>query len=277
MPSKLIFEISGRDVDALNREPAVQELLAEAEEDKEATLALASPQEGDVAKIKSKRMSMPKILMDGVIPRAGFEASISGSRSPKIPMDEGFERPSMSINEAVPEDISSIETSGDQSNNATDANVAAEHVEGAKENNADKEAVDVPTEDTPGRSTSEDTAEVEASKVTKDINPAEIELPRSPEVDTAAVPSVITPEEQVVKESAESSGTKVSLPAPQSSPRKQYSADVLLPLLIFSVVKSNPPMLISNLRYCRILKITGAHCMTNGALTMSDDSVLLSL
>src|SRR5690554_5225686 len=103
-------------VDALNREPAVQEMLADANQSKETkvddatqsnetetqseSIGKAEPTAG--TKPKSKRLSMPNILMDGDIPT---ENSVEPEpRSPRIPMDEGYERPSRTISETVIED-----------------------------------------------------------------------------------------------------------------------------------------------------------------------------
>lgn len=219
-------------IDALNREPAVQELLAEVDESNrashnesdgatEGSKLTSIKEDGKESSIWSKRRSMPKILMDGVIPRATSDASLSGAHSPKILMDEGFERP-VPVNENV------------GNNNET----ALTTDSGPKE----------------------DASNIKNNAI--EVDPASVELPKSPAVEGSASISVVSEDakeagnadsaqerkNQVVSPSLEMSVFASEELATLPPTRKQYSADVLLPLLIFSVVKSNPPMLISNLR-----------------------------
>lgn len=243
-------------VDALNREPAVQEMLAEAErpaetpamttssETQESVPVVASSTEptsltGELqaagskfsspTSTKTKRLSMPKIMMDGDIPRINSPLS-PGVRQARIPMDEGYERRSQADDEeSASRPIPVAETA-----ETTEAAVASS---------------------SPDAEQNQDNSKDEAkSDTTTEVNPANVALPMSPapleESSTLSIvdPGIVevAPVSTAIKtESAAAAGG--ALPVLPSS-RKQYSADVLLPLLIFSVVKSNPPMLISNLR-----------------------------
>lgn len=222
-------------VDALNREPAVQELLAKAEEQEESNnngaptessdtpetpkLTTAKEAEEKMSTVQSKRTSMPKILMDGVIPRANSDVSLSGARSPKIMMDEGFERP---------------------------FSLGGKDIETEEQTLANDKVL------------KEDTSK--SDRAVGEVDPASVELPKSPALEEPAGVSIVLPEavtedadagsqeEAIVTDSTSGTESTAEKLAALPSTRKQYSADVLLPLLIFSVVKSNPPMLISNLR-----------------------------
>jgi hypothetical protein len=239
-------------VDALNREPAVQEMLAEADQAMEtpavtrssdtqevtpviassagltsptAELKAADSKPSSPTSTKSKRFSMPKIMMDGYIPRINSPLS-PGVRQPKIPMDEGYERRSQADDdESVSRPVSAKETVETKETALTSTNADAEQKQDDTESDAKEDNTTL-------------------------VNPASIELPMSPTpAEESSTLSIVVPE---VVETTTASKTELveadsSLPALPSS-RKQYSADVLLPLLIFSVVKSNPPMLISNLR-----------------------------
>ncbi|KAG0084236.1 hypothetical protein BGZ93_001334 [Podila epicladia] len=214
-------------VDALNREPAVQEMLAGAESFKSEEASDNTPsaaetdasqsQHGPSAKDASslstskssrKRLSMPRIPMDGVIPRLDPNLAAVHMHAPRIPMDEIYERPSMSIDES-----------------ATNAEEPTEDKDIKVESKEQNVKVNEHTFDENATNNSS-----EPRRAVIDIKPSEVPLPDSPMIDTAS----------------ETYAVPLSLDVSISA-RKQYSADVLIPLLIFSVVKSNPPMLISNL------------------------------
>ncbi|KAG0343062.1 hypothetical protein BG000_009381 [Podila horticola] len=178
-------------LDALNREPAVQEMLAGVESFKgedmsdnntpNATEAGASlsqhlPSAKDASSLSAskssrKRLSMPRIPMDGDISRLDPDQASMHVHSPIIPMDEGYEQPSMSI-----------EVSATDVKEPTEDSIK---VEGKEQDVNDKEQ----TFDDNGINKFNG-----AKSPVIDIKPSEIPLP--------------------------------------------YSADVLIPLLIFSVVKS---------------------------------------
>lgn len=250
------MRISDRDlIDALNREPAVQEMLAEAEQTAETPAVTTSSETQDSVSVvalstgpisssgeskaveskpssptstKNKRLSMPKIMMDGDIPRINSPLS-PGVRQARIPMDEGYERRSQ----------------------ADDDESASQPMPVAETAETTEVAVAISSPDAEQK---QDSTKDEAKKdTTTEINPANVELPMSPApVEESSTLSPVVPE--VVEAAPVSTATKTESTAAADSPlpvlpsRKQYSADVLLPLLIFSVVKSNPPMLISNLR-----------------------------
>lgn len=229
-------------VDALNREPAVQELLHEIQEAKASSPTDEANSTADtsvgVPRSKSKRASIPKILMDGVIPRLDATSSVTGERSPKIPMDEGYDNPSGTEEKTGPVD----NTGSDDTPALASQQAKPEESKEGEQVNTDEKGSDkvesVPKEEsTTGTSSSVD-----------------------PETETAPVET---------DNGKPTNATRTASSSTSSSAKGQYSADVLLPLLIFSVVKCNPPMLISNLRYIQRFKVQDhlsgelAYCLTN--------------
>lgn len=161
------------------------------------------------SKSSRKRLSMPRIPMDGAISSLDSHLAAMHVHSPRIPMDEGYERPLMSIEKS-----------------ATDVEEPTEDKDTKVEGKEQNVKVNELTSDENVINNSSG-----AKSPVIDIEPSEVPLPDSPVIDTASETPDVPPSLVV-----------------SSSTRKQYSADVLIPLLIFSVVKSNPPMLISNLR-----------------------------
>ncbi|KAF9176875.1 hypothetical protein BGZ50_009503 [Haplosporangium sp. Z 11] len=265
-------------IDALNREPAVQEMLADADQSKEIKADdTIQPNETETqsesievepttgTKSKSKRFSMPKIPMDGDIPT---ENSVEPEpRLPRIPMDEGYERPSQALSGVATEDT--IPSVSDKEH----VPQVQESSEETKNDNADKDVKDGAAE----KSVEEDKMESQTAATEQDINPADIALPPSP-LDTPSILSPVIPDtafDATEKDTETPAVSSTSLPPSSAPSKKQYSADVILPLLIFCVVKSNPPMLISNLRYIQRFKVQDhligelEYCLTNMTAVVS--------
>ncbi|KAK3804942.1 MAG: hypothetical protein J3Q66DRAFT_131498 [Benniella sp.] len=245
-------------VDALNREPAVQELLHEIEETKEVTSdGTTADSSGVAAKRQSKRASIPKIFMDGVIPGLGSTNSTNGVKAAKTLMDKGDDRPSKVGDQVEP----TMESGSDDTATARDQQVQPVTEESKVESpKGDGQADQTEAETKTATSTLKDessSGDVEAPKQTSEVETTGGLSSAHPETDVAPVEAATRT--QHIASSSTSSTT----------PKGQYSADVLLPLLIFSVVKSNPPMLISNLRYIQRFKVQDhlagelAYCLTN--------------
>ncbi|KAG0011627.1 hypothetical protein BGZ82_002945, partial [Podila clonocystis] len=246
-------------VDALNREPAVQEMLAGVEPFKgevmsdntpsatetNASLSPHVPSAKDASSLPAskssrKRSSMPRIPMDGTISRLDPDLVAIHVHSPRIPMDEGYERPSVSVEESA--------TDVEESTEDEDIKVEdkEKNIKGS-EQPSDENAINKSSG---------------ANSPVTNVKPSEVPLPDSPAIDTASETPAMPPS-----------------PAVSSSTRKQYSADVLIPLLIFSVVKSNPHMLISNLRYIQRFKmavVSFLETLDPQALGLSSDIQVLS-
>ncbi|KAF9427444.1 hypothetical protein BGZ94_004886 [Podila epigama] len=249
-------------LDSLNREPAVQDMLAatEASETKESKenlqvtsntateiSSLNEPTTGvnDVDSSANRRHSMPRIPMDEDIRSLEPDQKALHVHSPIIMMDEGYDKPALRTTDD--ESVPILSESGikqpviGQSKNVqvgegvTTTESFAEQVE--SDNTLSKS-------NCTGSGVTDKMDKVDKS-IDQDVDPAQIPLPSSPIL-------------EATKPLTQNNGA-----------RKHYSADVLLPLLIFSVVKSNPPMLISNLRFIQRFKVQDhltselAYCLTN--------------
>ncbi|KAF9346224.1 hypothetical protein BGX34_004097, partial [Mortierella sp. NVP85] len=237
------------------REPAVQELLHEIEETKDGTTADAS---GVAAKRQSKRASIPKIFMEGVIPGLGSANSTDGVQSAKTPVDNGDDRPSKVGDQVEPTKESGSDDTATTRDQQVEPAAEESNVESPK---GDGQADQTEAETKTTTSTSKDessSGDVEAPKQTSEVETTGGLSSGRPETNVAPAVEAATRTHHTASSSTSS-----------TTPKGQYSADVLLPLLIFSVVKSNPPMLISNLRYIQRFKVQDhlagelAYCLTN--------------
>lgn len=213
--------------------------MHEIEETKEVTSDGATADSSVVAaKRQSKRASIPKIFMDGVIPGLGSTNSTDGVQSAKPPMDKGDDRPSKVGDQVEP----TKESGSDDTATAKDQQVEPATEESKVESpKGDGQADPTEAETKTATSTSKD-----------ESSSGDVETPQqTSKVETTGGLSSVHPETEVapVEAATRTHHHTASSSTSSATPKGQYSADVLLPLLIFSVVKSNPPMLISNLRY----------------------------
>ncbi|KAF9974746.1 hypothetical protein BGZ73_001801 [Actinomortierella ambigua] len=250
-------------VDTLNRDPAVQSKLKEEKEkekkeDTQKPVEAEGQGEKDLPQLPpaiagtptsstaaSKRRSIPRIMMD-----EGFQdkrASIEGARSPRILMDGDENDPSnfSAFKLGTPVD--------------------------------DREATPAVTSTTPmddkseplNESPKQEEAEVVSAYEDKE-EPTVEQTATEEKTEEAVEGSQATLDTPIAKaEENKASGTSGNNSDAVSISGKHYSADVLLPLLIFSVVKSNPPNLIANLRFIQRFRVQdqlsgeSAYCLTN--------------
>ncbi|KAG0234784.1 hypothetical protein BGW41_001007 [Actinomortierella wolfii] len=274
-------------VDTLNRDPAVQNKIKEEQEKEEKQKSLETDVEGRdkstpppdsatpasdtpsaTATTNNKRTSIPRIMMD-----EGFQdrrASVEGVKSPRIPMD-GDENDTSNLSafklgtvaetkDVVPEPAPAPLTDTLKEDASVTSNASP------KQDKTNVGVTEEPNDETKA-SSSTTTAAVKDDKAEAETT-LHVEK-RSEDSQTTPDTSAVETEETQAQNTKAPSVTGGNNADTTSISGKHYSADVLLPLLIFSVVKSNPPSLIANLRFIQRFRVQdqlsgeAAYCLTN--------------